>query len=292
MEIITGAAQLRSRLTASGAGALVPTMGNLHDGHLQLMRLARQHGDLVVASIFVNRLQFGPNEDFERYPRTFESDCAALEREGVDVLFAPGEAEMYPVAQTYRVTPPPFADELEGKFRPGFFHGVCTVVLKLFNLVQPDVAIFGKKDRQQLQIICGMVRQFNLPIQILAAETVRASDGLALSSRNSFLSAAERAEAPRLFRTLSAVARESASGKSGDADLEKRGRAELEQNGWKVDYVAIRDDLEQPGQRSPRNRIVLGAATLGTTRLVDNVDTLSRRSEALPSSAGLIAPRR
>jgi len=276
MEIITGAAQLRSRLTASGASALVPTMGNLHDGHLQLIRLARQHGDLVVASIFVNRLQFGPNEDFERYPRTFERDCAALEREGVDVLFAPGEAEMYPVPQTYRVTPPPFADELEGKFRPGFFQGVCTVVLKLFNLVQPDVAIFGKKDRQQLQIICGMVQQFNLPIQILAAETVRASDGLALSSRNSFLSAAERGEAPRLFRTLSAVARESASGKSSDADLEKRGRAELEQNGWKVDYVAVRDDLEQRGQRSPRNRIVLGAATLGTTRLIDNVDALSR----------------
>jgi len=276
MEIITGAAQLRSRLTTAGACALVPTMGNLHDGHLQLMRLARQHGDLVVASIFVNRLQFGPNEDFERYPRTFERDCAALEREGVDVLFAPGEAEMYPVPQAYRVTPPPFADELEGKFRPGFFQGVCTVVLKLFNLVQPDVAIFGKKDRQQLQIICGMVQQFNLPIQILAAETVRASDGLALSSRNSFLSAAERGEAPRLFRTLSAVARESASGKSSDTDLEKRGRAELEQNGWKVDYVAVRDDLEQRGQRSPRNRIVLGAATLGTTRLIDNVDALSR----------------
>jgi pantoate--beta-alanine ligase len=277
MELITGAAQLRSRLTTAGAIAFVPTMGNLHDGHLQLLRLARQHGNLVVASIFVNRLQFGPNEDFERYPRTFESDCATLEREGVDVLFAPEEVEMYPVTQTYRVTPPPFADELEGKFRPGFFDGVCTVVLKLFNLVQPDVAVFGKKDRQQLQIICGMVRQFNLPIQILTAETVRASDGLALSSRNSFLSDRERGEASRLFRTLSSVADGVANGKNSDAELEKSGRAELERNGWKVDYVAIRDDLEGRGQRAPVNRVVLGAATLGTTRLIDNVDAFPSR---------------
>jgi len=272
MEIVTNATQLRRRLAAAGSIAFVPTMGNLHEGHLELIHLARQHGDLVIASIFVNRLQFGPNEDFDRYPRTFESDCAALEREGTDIVFAPDEVEMYPVAQTYRVTPPPLADELEGKFRPGFFHGVCTVVLKLFNLVRPDVAVFGKKDRQQLEMIRGMVEQLNLPIQILPAETVRAGDGLALSSRNSFLSVSERAEAPRLFRTLGSVSSDVILGKSSYADLEARGRAELEQHGWKVDYVAIRDDLE--GKRTPANRIVLGAATLGTTRLIDNVDVL------------------
>jgi len=273
MEIVTNATQLRRRLAAAGSIAYVPTMGNLHEGHLELIHLARQHGDLVIASIFVNRLQFGPNEDFDRYPRTFESDCAALEREGTDIVFAPDEVEMYPVAQTYRVTPPPLADELEGKFRPGFFHGVCTVVLKLFNLVRPDVAVFGKKDRQQLEMIRGMVEQLNLPIQILPAETVRAADGLALSSRNSFLSVSERAEAPRLFRTLSSISSDVTLGKSSCADLEARGRAQLEQHGWKVDYVAIRDDLE--GKRTPANRIVLGAATLGTTRLIDNVDVLS-----------------
>jgi pantoate--beta-alanine ligase len=277
MEIITSAAHLRNRLVAAGAIAFVPTMGNLHQGHLQLMRLARQHGNLVIASIFVNRLQFGPNDDFDRYPRTFENDCAALEREGIDIVFVPGEVEMYPVAQTYRVTPPPFADELEGKFRPGFFHGVCTVVLKLFNLVRPDVAVFGKKDRQQLQIVRGMVEQFNLPIEILPAETVRASDGLALSSRNNFLSASERTEAPRLFHTLSSVACEMVRGKNSYPDLEVRGRAELERHGWKVDYIAIRDDVEEREPLPSVSRIVLGAATLGTTRLIDNVDALPGR---------------
>jgi pantoate--beta-alanine ligase len=269
MEIITRAAQLRIRLAAAGAIAFVPTMGNLHEGHLQLMRFARRHGDLVIASIFVNRLQFGPNEDFDRYPRTFESDCAALEREGTDILFAPDEIEMYPVAQTYRVTPPPIADELEGEFRPGFFHGVCTVVLKLFNLVRPDVAVFGKKDRQQLEIVRGMVEQFNLPIRIIPAETVRASDGLALSSRNGFLTASERAEAPRLFGTLSSVADEVAGGKGSFLEIEANARARLERHGWKVDYIAIRGDLEGG---TPGSRIVLGAATLGATRLIDNVD--------------------
>ena len=181
-------------------------MGNLHEGHLKLCRIAREHGDVVVASIFVNRLQFGPNEDFDRYPRTFDADRAGLEREGVDVLFAPLEQEMYPTPQVYRVQPPPLADELEGAFRPGFFDGVCTVVLKLFNLVQPDVAVFGKKDRQQLKIVRGMVQQFNLPIEIVPAETVRADDGLALSSRNGYLSPAERAEAPNLYRVLRGIA--------------------------------------------------------------------------------------
>ncbi|HET9764428.1 MAG TPA: pantoate--beta-alanine ligase, partial [Casimicrobiaceae bacterium] len=206
MEIVTTAAELHARLGNAGTVAFVPTMGNLHNGHLQLMRIAREHGDAVVASIFVNRLQFGPNEDFDRYPRTFEADGDALQRLGVDILFAPQEQEMYPTPQVYRVVPPPLAEELEGASRPGFFNGVCTVVLKLFNLVQPDVAVFGKKDRQQLKIVRGMVQQFNLPIRIVPAETVRAEDGLALASRNSYLSPAERQEAPRLYRTLSWVA--------------------------------------------------------------------------------------
>ena len=196
MDIVTTAAELAQRLKGAGRVAFVPTMGNLHDGHLSLCRIARQHGDAVVTSIFVNRLQFGPNEDFDRYPRTLDADRAGLEREGVDVLFAPNEQEMYPTPQVYRVQPPPLADELEGASRPGFFHGVCTVVLKLFNLVQPDVAVFGKKDRQQLKIVRGMVQSFNMPIQIVPAETVRAPDGLALSSRNTYLTPAERAEAP------------------------------------------------------------------------------------------------
>ena len=210
-------------------------MGNLHEGHLKLARIAREHGDTVVASIFVNRLQFAPNEDFDRYPRTFEADRAALEREGVDVLFAPLEQEMYPTPQVYRVQPPPLGDELEGAFRPGFFGGVCTVVLKLFNLVAPDVAVFGKKDRQQLKIVRGMVQQFNLPIEIVPAETVRADDGLALSSRNGYLSPAERAEAPNLYRVLRGIAdaivarpqrlrepRDGGARRAGSARLESR----------------------------------------------------------------------
>jgi pantoate--beta-alanine ligase len=280
MEVITHVAELRNRLAAASTIAFVPTMGNLHEGHLQLLRLARKHGGLVVASIYVNRLQFGPTEDFDRYPRTLENDCAALEREDVDIVFAPGELEMCPVIQSYRVTPPRIAHELEGKFRPGFFQGVCTVVLKLFNLIRPDVAVFGKKDRQQLQIIRGMVEQFNLPIEILSGETVRASDGLALSSRNNFLSVSERVEAPRLFRTLSSVAAEVALGKRNFAELEASGRAELERHSWKVDYIAIRDDLEGSGL-APRTTTVLGAATLGTTRLIDNVDVRPNRDTEL-----------
>ena len=187
MKICHTAADLARELAGAGRIAFVPTMGNLHEGHLALTRLARAKGDAVVASIFVNRLQFGPNEDFDRYPRTMEADRAGLERMGVDALFAPNEHEMYPVPQLYRVKPPPLGEELEGAFRPGFFDGVCTVVLKLFNLVRPQVAVFGKKDRQQLKIVRGMVQQFNLPIEIVGCETVRAEDGLALSSRNGYL---------------------------------------------------------------------------------------------------------
>ena len=279
MEILTTASELHERLAHGGRIAFVPTMGNLHNGHLQLMRIAREHGDTVVASIFVNRLQFGPNEDFDRYPRTFEADREALKRLGVDVLFAPTEQEMYPTPQVYRVVPPPLAEELEGASRPGFFHGVCTVVLKLFNLVQPDVAVFGKKDRQQLKIVRGMVQQFNLPIRIVPAETVRAEDGLALASRNSYLSPVERQEAPRLYRTLSSVADQILGGRHDYANLEAAARAELAKNGWKVDYIAIRHGLalripHPEGYDHPNLLIVLGAAMLGTTRLIDNVDVV------------------
>lgn len=279
MKIVSTAADLAVETANGSRVAFVPTMGNLHEGHLSLMRQARAHGDCVVASIFVNRLQFGPNEDFDRYPRTMESDRAGLERAGVDILFAPTEQEMYPVPQLYRVQPPPLGSELEGAFRPGFFDGVCTVVLKLFNLVRPQVAVFGKKDRQQLKIVRGMVQQFNLPIEIVAAETVRADDGLALSSRNGYLTPAERVEAPRLHRVLRGIADAIASGRRDYANLEADGRAELARNGWKPDYVVVRHGL---GLRIPHPEafdhpnllIVLGAAKLGATRLIDNVDVV------------------
>ena len=269
MQIVRTAAELSQHLAGAKRVAFVPTMGNLHQGHLSLMDIARAHGDAVVASIFVNRLQFGPNEDFDRYPRTIDADRAGLERIGVDVLFAPLEQEMYPTPQVYRVQPPPLAEELEGASRPGFFHGVCTVVLKLFNLVQPDVAVFGKKDRQQLKIVRGMVQQFNMPIQIVPAETIRADDGLALSSRNNYLSPTERAEAPNLYRVLRDHRRRDRRGRHDYANLEVTARAELAQRGWKVDYIAIRHGLgmripHPEGYDHPNLLIVLGAAASAT----------------------------
>ena len=284
MDLIQSAEALRARLDRADRVAFVPTMGNLHEGHLSLMRIARRHADCVVASIFVNRLQFGPNEDFDRYPRTFESDQRKLEGEGVDVLFAPHEHDMYPTPQVYRVQPPPVGDELDGAFRPGFFNGVCTVVLKLLNLVQPDYAVFGKKDRQQLKLVRGMIQQFNLPIQIVPGETVRAADGLALSSRNNYLSPVERTEAPRLYRTLREVADGIASGRTDYANLEAAGRSELARHGWKVDYIAVRNGIglripHPEGYDHPNVLIVLGAATLGTTRLIDNVDVTPKEGE-------------
>lgn len=284
MEIVRTAAELSELVADARQVAFVPTMGNLHHGHLTLMDIARKHGDKVVASIFVNRLQFGPNEDFDRYPRTFEADVEGLRDIGVDILFAPTEQEMYPTPQLYRVHPPPLSNELEGAFRPGFFDGVCTVVLKLFNLVQPDIAVFGKKDRQQLKIVRGMVQQFNLPITVVPAETVRASDGLALSSRNNYLSPAERAEAPRLYQTLRWIADEIVSGRTDYANLESAGRAELAHHGWKVDYVVVRHGLglripHPEGFDHPNLLIVLAAATLGSTRLIDNVDVIKKEGE-------------
>src|SRR5450631_3543414 len=209
MKVISSIHELRDQLRGQNRTAFVPTMGNLHEGHLSLMRLARQHGDPVVASIFVNRLQFGPNEDFDKYPRTLQDDIEKLEKEGVYVLFAPTERDLYPEPQEFRVRPPDdLGNTLEGEFRPGFFTGVTTVVLKLFSCVQPRVAVFGKKDYQQLMIVRNMSKQFALPTEIIAAETYRADDGLALSSRNGYLSDVERAEAPFLFQTLTQVADE------------------------------------------------------------------------------------
>jgi len=251
-------------------------MGNLHEGHLSLMRLARQHGDPVVASIFVNRLQFGPNEDFDKYPRTLEADIEKLQKENVYVLFAPTEKDMYPEPQEYRVHPPhDLGDILEGEFRPGFFHGVCTVVMKLMSCVQPRVAVFGKKDYQQLMIVRQMCNQFALPTDIIAAETVRDTDGLALSSRNRFLSAAERAEAPMLAVELNRIRDAVLAGERDFAKLEQAATAALAARGWKPDYIAIRkrSNLIAPGaQDADAQLVVLAAAKLGATRLIDNLE--------------------
>jgi pantoate--beta-alanine ligase len=265
MRVANDIAALRAALADGEPAAFVPTMGNLHAGHLALVRLARRHAPRVVASIFVNRLQFAPGEDFERYPRTFERDREMLAAEGVDLLFAPDESVLYPQPQTYFVQPPPLAAELEGRFRPGFFNGVATVVLKLLNCVQPHMAVFGKKDYQQLVLMRGMVREFDLPVDIVAGETVREADGLALSSRNGYLSSVERAEAPRLYRTI----REVASGSLTPG----KAVAALAAAGWRPDYVEIRrrSDLAPP-QSSDRERVVLAAARLGGTRLIDSLE--------------------
>jgi pantoate--beta-alanine ligase len=278
MKIISSIDELRDQLRGQLRTAFVPTMGNLHDGHLSLMRLARKHGDPVVASIFVNRLQFGPNEDFDKYPRTFAADVEKLEKEGVYVLFAPTEKDLYPEPQEFRVKPPSdLGNILEGEFRPGFFDGVTTVVLKLFSCVQPGVAVFGKKDYQQLMIIRNMARQFALPTQIIAAETYRAKDGLALSSRNGYLSEQERAEAPALFRELNAIADEIRSGNLDISLLQNNAMQRLKDRGWHPDYVAIRNriDLQPPtaGDLAHNEPLVtLAAAKLGATRLIDNLE--------------------
>jgi pantoate--beta-alanine ligase len=278
MKIISSIEELRDQLRGQLRTAFVPTMGNLHEGHLSLMRLARKHGDPVVASIFVNRLQFGPNEDFDKYPRTFQADVEKLEKEGVYVLFAPTEKDMYPEPQEYRVRPPDdLGNILEGEFRPGFFTGVTTVVLKLFSCVQPRVAVFGKKDYQQLMIVRNMAKQFALPTEIIAAETYRAEDGLALSSRNGYLSKEERAEAPALFRLLNEVANEVRSGHLDVFELERNAMAKLAGRGWKPDYISIRKraDLQPPSAgdlAKGEQLVVLAAAKLGITRLIDNLE--------------------
>jgi len=279
LKIVHTIEDLRDQLRGQLRVAFVPTMGNLHEGHLALMKLARQHGDPVVASIFVNRLQFGPNEDFDRYPRTLQNDIDKLERErDVYVLFAPNERELYPEPQNYRVSPPQeLGDILEGEYRPGFFGGVSTVVLKLFSCVGPRVAVFGKKDYQQLMVVRNMCRQFQLPVEILAHETVRADDGLALSSRNMYLSDKERAEAPRLYAELKLLDRKVQDGKFELAALEQEARTTLTSRGWDVDYIVIRRqrDLHKPTSDeviAGEPLVALAAAKLGSTRLIDNLE--------------------
>ncbi len=273
MQIHSAIADLRAALKGRGRVVFVPTMGNLHAGHISLMEQARAHGDTVVASIFVNRLQFGPNEDFDKYPRTFQADCDKLAAAGVDVLFAPTESDLYPEPQEYFIEPPGIQNVLDGEFRPGHFRGVATVVTKLFNCVQPDAAVFGKKDYQQLMVIRNMTRQLALPIDIIGGETVRAEDGLALSSRNGYLSAVERAEAPRLYRELNRIRDAIRGGETDTVKLENAALAALAEAGWKSDYVAVRQqsDLAMPkGVDAPL--VVLAASRLGSTRLIDNIE--------------------
>ena len=274
MQVHDTIAGLRAARKEKARVALVPTMGNLHAGHIALMTQARKHADQVIATIFVNRLQFRPGEDFEKYPRTFSADCEKLAAAGVEHLFAPDETEMYPQPQTYHVEPPPEqAGTLEGGFRPGHFRGVATVVMKLFQIARPEVALFGKKDYQQLMVIRNMVREFNLPIEILGCDTVRAADGLALSSRNGYLSAIERAEAPRLYRVLTELVAEVRNGAKNSPELEAKAMNTLSMNGWAPDYVALRKKLDlQCASAHDSGLVVLAAARLGSTRLIDNLE--------------------
>jgi pantoate--beta-alanine ligase len=285
MKIVRSISELRAQLRGQLRTAFVPTMGNLHEGHLSLMRLAANHGDPVVASIFVNRLQFGPNEDFDKYPRTLDDDIAKLEKEGVYVLFAPDEREMYPVPQEYRISPPQdLGDILEGEFRPGFFIGVTTVVMKLFQCVQPQVSVFGKKDYQQLMIIRRMCSQFSIPTEIIPAETIRESDGLAMSSRNRYLSADERQEAVWLSKTLHQVADRIRQGQASAritvddvVEIESAAKQILNHRGWFTDYISVRrrSDLKAPQAQDlaeSNQLVVLAASRCGTTRLIDNLE--------------------
>ena len=276
MQIHSAIPDLRAALKNKGRVVFVPTMGNLHAGHISLMQQARAHGEqgnCVVSSIFVNRLQFGPNEDFDKYPRTFEADCEKLAAAGVDILFAPNETDLYPEPQQYHVDPPEIQHQLDGEFRPGHFRGVATVVLKLFNIVQPQAALFGKKDYQQLMVLRNMTRQLALPIEIIGGETVRAGDGLALSSRNGYLTPAERSEAPRLYRILQRIHESISNGNRNFAELEQKALVELAEHGWKTDYVAVRQqsDLQLP-LPAEQALVTLVASRLGATRLIDNIE--------------------
>ena len=274
MQIIRTIEEIRQWRRSHDSVAFVPTMGNLHAGHLALVAQAKQAERHTVVSIFVNRLQFGQGEDFGRYPRTLEADTEKLRAAGVDALFVPDEAELYPrVAQQYQVEPPNLQNELCGAFRPGHFRGVATVVCKLFNIVQPDTACFGKKDYQQLVVIQGMVDDLNIPVRIIPVDTGRAADGLALSSRNQYLKPEERAEAPQLYRSLQAVADTVRGGSRDYAALEEQARRGLASRGWQVDYIEIRAAGSLNTARvGDRHLVVLGAARLGGTRLIDNIE--------------------
>ncbi len=273
MQVVRNLKELRARLGGESQICCVPTMGNIHDGHLSLVKIGKERAPLVVTTIFVNRLQFGQGEDFEKYPRTFEDDCEKLKALGNDIVFCPDEAEMYPEPQTFFIDPPKIANRLEGRFRPGHFRGVCTVVTKLFNAVQPQMAVFGKKDYQQLAIIRELTAQLSFPIEIIPAETVRADDGLALSSRNRYLSESERAEAPRLRQAMLQIEEAIRGGDRKYVAMEYLAGSLLARHGWNVDYVVIR---AQKGLARPsvdeKKLVVLGAAKLGATRLIDNLE--------------------
>jgi pantoate--beta-alanine ligase len=284
MQLIHSVSELRNILKTKTSIAFVPTMGNLHAGHIHLVEIAKQHARCVVVSIFVNPLQFGPNEDLASYPRTLDADCEKLKRAGADIVFAPSVQEMYAqmtesksdgkkLNQTMTITPPPIAEELCGASRPGHFAGVATVVMKLFNIVQPQIAVFGKKDFQQLFIVKELVKQFNLPINIIAGDTVREQTGLAMSSRNGYLSEKERASASQLNSALQSIAQAIKNGNYDFNQLEKEACQQLTKNGWVVDYISVRAAATlSPATESDQQLVVLGAAMLGKTRLIDNVE--------------------
>ena len=279
MLIARSIADLRQALAPYRHPAFVPTMGNLHEGHIALVRQAKPLGDVTVASIFVNRLQFLPHEDFDSYPRTWEADCAQLQSAGCDVLFAPREADLYPQPQTFKVQPDPaLADMLEGHFRPGFFVGVSTVVMKLFACVLGQTggtAVFGKKDYQQLMVIRHMVQQFALPIEVVAGETCRAADGLALSSRNGYLGLEERQDAVALSQALKQLAQQWLAEPATRTALEPQALDALRARGWAPDYITVRrraDLLPATAEDAEGTLVALGAARLGSTRLIDNLE--------------------
>ena len=273
MEIVTDIATLRTILRNKKSISFVPTMGNLHKGHLSLIQIAQQQQtDCIVVSIFVNQLQFLPNEDFEQYPRTLEDDCKRLKDYDVDIVFAPNEKTLYPEPQETLLTPPPIANELEGKFRPGYFSGVTTIVLKLFNIIEPQIAIFGSKDYQQLHIVKKMVRQLNLPIKILAGKTIRLQNGLALSSRNQYLNKKQQQEATRLYQVLNEIKLAIEKGNKDFKFLQENAVNKLTKFGWNVDYIELRkkEDLSNT-MLNDTDLVVLGAAWLNKTRLIDNL---------------------
>ncbi len=273
MEIISDISVLRTRLKPEQSIGFVPTMGNLHEGHLSLVTITQQHARCTVVSLFVNRLQFSPHEDFDRYPRTLQNDFALLKEAGVDIVFLPDEKTIYPAPQTFQLLLPALADTLEGAFRPGFFRGVTTVVLKLFNIVQPHIAVFGKKDYQQLHLVRDMVEQLNLPITIIAGETIRLENGLAFSSRNSYLTSLERTEASQLYQSLNQIKHAITAGERNLTLLEETAKQQLNQRNWRVDYLSVmqRNTL-LPATPQDTELVILGAAWLGTTRLIDNLE--------------------
>jgi pantoate--beta-alanine ligase len=272
MKILHTIAELRAWRAQQDQVSFVPTMGNLHEGHLALITLAQQHAPTVIVSIFVNPLQFGAGEDYTHYPRTLEADAAKLRAINIDAIFAPSVEELYPHPQRYFITPPTLANTLCGAYRPGHFEGVATIVMKLFQLVQPTIAIFGKKDYQQLTIIRGMVMDFAIPVTLVAGETVRAPDGLALPSRNGFLSKEERKLAPCLNQQLNAIKLSLQNGQRNYNQLQSDASTRLTQLGWQVDYIAICDEKLQAANADTQHWVILGAAKLGLTRLIDNLE--------------------